>query len=468
MDPARGPRKTESRRTGRSRIQEKDPVDGFMEDMMGVTKYNDIRTDTPQSPAEFRAWQVRGDDMFDQEATSIRLENLGLAPSGMQVVVSPDDRHRGDSLEFGDEVRAANVAGVEDVIHPCEECLQAAIQVIVCVGQETEFHRGEVTEDTKVHREYPAGHEDLGVDGCGARRVSCAAMSSAAAFLRVRLRPWWVLGRVSNLPTVWSNCLAAWLLSGGGPAHRFWAVLFGGTLVYVGGMFLNDACDAGFDRRYRRERPIPSGTVPEAWVWLAAGLALVSGFACYAALGGAPFHLGFLLVLAVIVYNASHKLIPFSPLVMALCRYLLFMAAGSAAVGGAAGLTAWSALALAAYVVGLSYVAKVESAAGALAWWPLLALILPLVLAAFANPPGLWRHSVVLAPVALFVVWTLRSLSHLLRGRPEGARNCVSGLLAGIVLVDLVAVMPGPFPWGVIFLLHFVAALVLQRFVPAT
>ena len=30
------------------------------------------------------------------------------------------------------------------------------------------------------------------------------------------LRTLLILGRVSNLPTVWSNCLAGWLLDGGG------------------------------------------------------------------------------------------------------------------------------------------------------------------------------------------------------------------------------------------------------------
>ena len=29
-----------------------------------------------------------------------------------------------------------------------------------------------------------------------------------------------VLGRVSNLPTVWSNCLAGWLIAQGGPLER--------------------------------------------------------------------------------------------------------------------------------------------------------------------------------------------------------------------------------------------------------
>ena len=74
------------------------------------------------------------------------------------------------------------------------------------------------------------------------------------------LRALLVLGRVSNLPTVWSNCLAAWWLAGGGTVERLPFLLLGATLLYTGGMFLNDAFDADFDNQYRKERPIPDQT----------------------------------------------------------------------------------------------------------------------------------------------------------------------------------------------------------------
>src|SRR5438552_468570 len=63
-----------------------------------------------------------------------------------------------------------------------------------------------------------------------------------------------VLGRVSNLPTVWSNCLAAWLLAGGGLSRRLGILCAAASLLYTGGMFLNDAFDVEFDRKYRTER----------------------------------------------------------------------------------------------------------------------------------------------------------------------------------------------------------------------
>jgi 4-hydroxybenzoate polyprenyltransferase len=283
-----------------------------------------------------------------------------------------------------------------------------------------------------------------------------------------RLGPWLTLGRVSNLPTVWSNCLAAWLMGGGGSGGRFLILGVGATCVYLGGMFLNDALDANFDRQYRRERPIPAGTVGERSVWWGAAGALGIGLILLGSLGPVTLKLALLLVLAVIIYNVTHKFISFSPGLMALCRYLLFLCAGSVAVQGVTGQTAWSAVALAVYIVGLSYIARGESRGGLTRWWPLTGLALPLVLAGFMNAPADWLRAGVAAPALIFALWTLRSLSHLARQDPDGARQTVSGLLAGIVLVDLVALMPAPFPWGVVLLVLFATALVLQRTVPAT
>src|SRR5829696_10188827 len=91
------------------------------------------------------------------------------------------------------------------------------------------------------------------------------------------LRTLLVLGRVSNVPTVCSNCLAGWLLGGGGDWRRFMLLCAGATLLYVGGMYLNDAFDAEFDSQHRRERPIPSGAIKLGTVWRIGIALLVAG-----------------------------------------------------------------------------------------------------------------------------------------------------------------------------------------------
>ena len=284
-----------------------------------------------------------------------------------------------------------------------------------------------------------------------------------------RLRPWWILGRVSNLPTVWSNCLAAWLLGGGGAWGRLALVLVGGSLIYTAGMFLNDACDAAFDARYRRDRPIPLGLVTRRRVW-GVGLAMLTvGWGLFALLGGASASMAFLLVLAVLVYDIVHKAVPGAPLIMALCRYLLFLAAGAASSGGIVGGTVWSGWVLGVYVVGLSYVARYEAGLGLVGRWPILLMAAPVILAGFVNPPHTWGRAGVLMPVLLYVLWTGRSLAQLVRGQGAAEiRATVSGLLAGLVWVDVVAVLPDAWPWGGVFLALFGLCLILQRRIPAT
>src|SRR5213083_701894 len=97
--------------------------------------------------------------------------------------------------------------------------------------------------------------------------------SARFSFVRTLL----VLGRVSNLPTVWSNCLAGWWLGGGGNVEKLAYLLAGATSLYTGGMFLNDAFDVEFDRQYRKERPIPAGRIPLATVWRSGFALLASG-----------------------------------------------------------------------------------------------------------------------------------------------------------------------------------------------
>ena len=90
------------------------------------------------------------------------------------------------------------------------------------------------------------------------------------------------LGRISNLPTVWSNVLVGVALAGGALNDtRLPLLLVAMSLFYVAGMFLNDAFDREFDARARPERPIPSGATSATQVFgfgfgmLAVGLALL-------------------------------------------------------------------------------------------------------------------------------------------------------------------------------------------------
>lgn len=280
------------------------------------------------------------------------------------------------------------------------------------------------------------------------------------------LRTCLVLGRTSNLPTVWSNCFAGWLLSGGGEFPRLVWLCLGATFLYLGGMFLNDAFDANFDRQHRRQRPIPSGAISEREVWIGGFILLGIGSGTLVWMGTTTAILTLLLVICIILYDAIHKAIAISPILMAGCRFFLYLIAASTTVDGVNGLAIWSALALAFYIVGLSYLARKESGRSAIENWPCYFLAAPIILALLVNS-GVTQRAAFLVSFAL-AFWILWCLRHTFWKPQSNIGFTVSQLLAGITLVDWLAVGSADQITGAVFISLFLAALLFQRFIPAT
>ena len=287
--------------------------------------------------------------------------------------------------------------------------------------------------------------------------------SPAIAFLRTLL----ILGRVSNLPTVWSNCLAGWWLGGGGTAKKLPFVLVGATFLYVGGMFLNDAFDVEFDRDHLKERPIPSGRITIDAVFLLGFVWLLLGIVSMFCIGTTAGFLAISLSACIVLYDATHKRTILAPVLMGTCRFFLYVIAASAATNGVNGWAVWCGLALGLYVIGLSYMARVESAPGPLRYWPLLLLVAPVALAQFMKANKAREGALVLS--AIVVLWAAKSLRYALWASERNIGQTVSGLLAGIVFVDWLAIGPdAPRVLGFVFIGLFLAAIGFQRFVPAT
>ena len=230
------------------------------------------------------------------------------------------------------------------------------------------------------------------------------------------LRTLFVLGRISNLPTVWSNCLAAWMLTAGvhpgTPAWPRLALLFTGcTALYLAGMYLNDAFDVAFDTLHRPERPIPSGRISRSAVAALGSALLVGGLLLLAPVGGAW---AWALSGFILLYDAIHKKTAFGLPVMAGCRALIYPLVGVAAMG-----QAWQSL------PGMLWVAS-----GCMALWVLVLSVL-----ARSNS----RYSA-----------------------------AVPNLLAGIPLVDLLLVFPRSIPDALPFMTFTALALFLRRSIPPT
>jgi uncharacterized membrane protein len=286
--------------------------------------------------------------------------------------------------------------------------------------------------------------------------------------LNTRFRTLLVLGRVSNLPTVWSNCLAGWWLGGGGNFWKLPFLLFGVSFLYTGGMFLNDAFDEEFDRQRRAERPIPSGKIPAQLVWMFGFAQLALGILLLLFCGKTAGIAAILLALTILLYDFTHKIVTASPWLMGACRFWVYIIAGATGANGLNGFAIFCGVAMAFYVVGLSHVARRESFRGPVPFWPLLLLAAPILLALTMNS-GAYRASALWISIVL-TLWIIRCVRSVFLGGEINVGWIVANLLAGIVLVDWLAVAPqiSHLTSAIVFLALFGLTKWLQKFVPAT
>jgi 4-hydroxybenzoate polyprenyltransferase len=282
------------------------------------------------------------------------------------------------------------------------------------------------------------------------------------------------LGRISNLPTVWTNTLVGLVLAGGaiGDVRVPW-LLLALSLCYIAGMFLNDAFDREFDARHRPERPIPSGEVNATTVFgagfgmLAVGVALLAwiGYGFSEGTGWRPAVAGVALGATIVFYDWRHKNNPLSPVVMGLCRMLVYATAAYAFAVDPPQRVFAMAFLLLCYLTGLTYIAKQEHLDRVANLWPLAFLAAPLLWGLQAS----LTDPVVAGIGLLFLLWVLYSLSFLRRRRPGDVPRAVGGLLAGICLWDaLVMAADGRASLAVLALALFWLTLLLQRYVSPT
>lgn len=272
------------------------------------------------------------------------------------------------------------------------------------------------------------------------------------------------LGRITLLPTVWSNCLAGWWLGEHGyTAHLPW-LFAGATMLYLGGTFLHEAIRVDLERHQSQGRSpsLTSASLGMPWRWSLALLAL--GSLCLIGIGTLTGTLGLALLVCILAESAVPKTSPLSPPLSGLTRFFIYVIAASTAVEGVTGWAIWGGLVLAAYVAGAGFLARNQSAAGMSQYWPLLLGAAPIALALVMNADG-YREPALLLSIIL-ALWIARSLRPGLWSPEHDMGRTKSALLAGIVLVDLLAVADAPREFDLVFFLLFVAALLLRRAAP--
>jgi 4-hydroxybenzoate polyprenyltransferase len=280
------------------------------------------------------------------------------------------------------------------------------------------------------------------------------------------------LGRVSNLPTVWTNVFAALALSGALGGWPALGLAVSMSLYYLGGMYLNDAFDRHIDAIERPQRPIPSGQVSAGLVFVLGFSWLLFGFLelmkeahrqgtplLYPALSG----LG--LVACIVGYDLYHKQNPLSPVLMGMCRVLVYVSAGLAMQSQLSRGLLLGAVALLCHLIGLSYAAKQEAYNRLTRVWPLGFLAAPALYGAYLAlaQPLVWPF------LAAFVVWVFLALRFLRPGPQRSVPQAIVRLIAAIALLDAVFIAAsGSLTWALVAAALAPLTRLFQRYIPGT
>jgi hypothetical protein len=167
-----------------------------------------------------------------------------------------------------------------------------------------------------------------------------------------------------------------------------------------------------------------------------------------------------------VAYDAFHKGNPAAPIVMGLCRALIYGAAAAAVSDAVALAVSIAGLALLAYVAGLTYAARQESFDRVGNLWPLAVLAIPMLVAW----PGISGGAVAVLIYFVLIASTLIAV-YLLAARPMAGAvpRSVGLLIAGISLLDATFLAgAGALGAALIAALGFPATLLLHKLIPGT
>lgn len=249
------------------------------------------------------------------------------------------------------------------------------------------------------------------------------------------------LARVSNLPTCISNVLVG-CAAGAGRENLTWppvmTVMVSVCLFYMGGMILNDVMDAQSDLLERPDRPVPSGRISRPIAMILAVAALVGALTVLLIRLPHAVLLAVGLAVMIVLYDLLHKRWAGAVMLMGACRGLVYLTA-AVAVGGAFGAAKpvlLFAAAMILYTIGLSLVARKETAA----WigpWRWVAILMPvlIVFPAAKVQPAAWTWTVAAAAAAF--LWLARAGWWVLRARSK-TMQAVLVWLSGMCLADTV------------------------------
>ena len=278
------------------------------------------------------------------------------------------------------------------------------------------------------------------------------------------------LGRISNLPTVWTNVLVGCALVN--PQFSNWTAVLTAlaiSLFYIAGMLLNDVFDFQWDRQNQVPRPLVLGDADRREVIIFSLACIFAGIALL--LSAAPGRQVPVVLVSVltllglmILYNWKHKQWRHSSWIMGGCRCMVYVIAG-AMVGGGNQQLLLAGISLAAYIAGTTYLARAEHNNRLQYYWPMLFLFLPLLYAIYLGKSFVWTYFM----VAMGLIWLLMAIWQLIPRPQRRVSRSIAALLAGICLIDaciLLALQQYGFSLSALF--AFILCLTMQKYIAAT
>ena len=190
---------------------------------------------------------------------------------------------------------------------------------------------------------------------------------------------WLKLMRLPTVFTALSNILCGYYISSQ-ERHlptlvaqpELWLLLLASAGLYLGGMVLNDVFDADLDAVERPERAIPSGKISQKSAALLGTALMLTGLGSawcagrLSATGSTSLIVAIILAAVVVLYDSVLKNTIASPLGMGGCRFLNLLLGASCCTAwprlfSVTNPTLWIAVALAVYVIGVTWFARNEA-----------------------------------------------------------------------------------------------------------
>jgi 4-hydroxybenzoate polyprenyltransferase len=312
------------------------------------------------------------------------------------------------------------------------------------------------------------------------------------------LLPYAQLLRIPNVFTAMADIGLAALATGAFPGQTwpFLFLLLGSSCIYCSGMVWNDYFDYAVDLKERPFRPLPSHRIARATAARLGTMLIMVGmvFAGLAGVRASGFFGGslvvaFLLVGAVMLYDAWLKQTFLGPVGMGLCRFLNVLLGLTVAPDG---IPPWGfvlALVVGIYIVGVTWFARREAGASsklelvAAALVMLTALPLALFLPVLGDTvvrgdaPIAWRDflmgefGIVMFPyllVAFGMGIGIPIAAAIRNPSPKYVQRAIKRAVLGLVILDAVLATAMAGTIGLILLVLLPPALLLGRWVYST